>query len=321
MSSFAFSWSELAYGSKKPVNELKAMFIVAPRELSKQRFTELVKTYLPKGNILLGIADEDWVAGFEDQPQFKTLELSTIQPVIDAVNNSKSPHKIYTINYSQKETNYLLEKLKLKRAVLVNGSWLHAFHTRPEYYTLVNRAIPFELVSPFVDETEAKTFAAKQAKKLRSIDLKKHAYTTEDMLALADAASTHSYDYMFQTGTALGIQKGKGYEPFLTSYNKVAPYETYAMHFGASREANFSPPNDLNHYDTAHAEVMLLIEAAKRCVSLKNTTLFINLMPCPPCSRMIAETDISEVVYRLDHSDGYGLRMLEAAGKTVRRVV
>jgi deoxycytidylate deaminase len=98
------------------------------------------------------------------------------------------------------------------------------------------------------------------------------------------------------------------------------PFQTYAMHHGASRERHFSPPNDLNHYDTVHAEVEMLIQAQKSHLDLNSTSLFINVLPCPPCSRMLAETMISEVVYINDHSSGYAVQILELSGKKVRRV-
>ncbi len=91
------------------------------------------------------------------------------------------------------------------------------------------------------------------------------------------------------------------------------------MHNGALRERHFSPPNDLNYYDTVHAEVELLLEAQRQKLSLKNTSLCINLLPCPTCSRMIASSDILEVVYAFDHSEGYAVSLLERAGKIVRR--
>jgi deoxycytidylate deaminase len=111
------------------------------------------------------------------------------------------------------------------------------------------------------------------------------------------------------------------YKPLGGAFNKVVPYQTYAMHHGSAREKNFSPANDLNHYDTIHAEVALLINAQKNKTDLAGTTLFINLMPCPTCARMLSQTDIEEFVYSVDHSDGYAVKMLEAAGKKVRRVV
>ncbi len=125
----------------------------------------------------------------------------------------------------------------------------------------------------------------------------------------------------FQTRVSLGRKKGKKYELLATTFNPVLPYQTYAMHFGASREVNFSPPHDLNHYDTTHAEVELIIKAGREKINLKGTTLFINLLPCPACARMLSRTDIEEFVYTEDHSDGYAVKMLELAGRKVRRVV
>jgi deoxycytidylate deaminase len=93
------------------------------------------------------------------------------------------------------------------------------------------------------------------------------------------------------------------------------------MHYGASREKHFSPPNDLNYYDTVHAEVMLILQAQRQDIKLAGTTLFINLLPCPSCARMLCETPIVEFVYTNDHSEGYALRLLQAAGKKVWRLV
>jgi deoxycytidylate deaminase len=332
-SQYAFDWSELAFGSKKPLRSLKATFIAAPRELSEARFKELVKQYLPHGNIVLGIAKEPFVAGFEGQPQFKTLEVATVQAVIDQVNQASKTHHIYTLAYLQRELPYILEKIPLQRVVLINGSWKHAFHTSAAYYQVASSHTPYDMVSPFTDEAEAKAYE-KQAdraiiKRLDAMDaLSNRSYSEQDLLGIAALSATRSYDYSFQTGTALARPKrGKPgeYELVISTYNKVVPYQTYAMHHGASRETHFSPPNDLNHYDTVHAEVNLVIEAQKAAgnpkASLKDTTLFINLMPCPSCARMLSETDIEEFVYSIDHSDGYAVKMLEAAGKKVRRVV
>nr|AIA17188.1 Cytidine and deoxycytidylate deaminase zinc-binding region [uncultured bacterium] len=119
----------------------------------------------------------------------------------------------------------------------------------------------------------------------------------------------------------MGVKKNGKYKLLATTFNPVVPYQTYAMHHGASREINFSPPHDLNHYDTTHAEVELVIKAQKEKIDLKGTILFINLLPCPTCARMLSRTDIAEFVYVQDHSDGYAVKMLEASGKKVRRLV
>lgn len=314
----AWDWSELAFSSKKPVNNLKATFIAAPRELSAARFTQLVKEYLPKGNVLLGLAKENYVLGFEDQPQFQMLKVKTVQSVIDKVNSSPSKYKIATLTYAQRDLLHVINGLSVREMVLVNGSWKYSFHTQAPYYALVQRGIPYKLVSPFADETEAKKFVTQT--KLPDVP-QAGAFTEEEMLELANTAAKHSYDYSFQTGASLGIKKNGKYKFLATTFNPVVPYQTYAMHVGASREANFSPPHDLNHYDTVHAEVELVIKAQKEKIDLRGTTLFINLLPCPSCARMLSRTDIEEFVYMQDHSDGYAVKMLEAADKKVRRIV
>jgi deoxycytidylate deaminase len=312
-----FNWSDLAFGSKKPLRELQATFISAPRNISTARFTELVKTYLPKGNIVLGISKEPYVLGFENQSQFKMMQLATVQAIIDKI-NAKSPNKIATLLYSQREENYIIEKIPFKKAVFIHGSWKQTFHTRAIFYALVAHEIPYELTPAFTDEVEAKAYLKATQTKVQKPT---GSFTAEQMLQYASEIATQSYDYSFQTGVALGRKKGSVYEFLEWSFNKVVPYQTYGMLHGASREANFSPPHDLNHYDAVHAEVELIIKAQQSGLDLRNTTLFINLLPCPHCARMLAETDIAEFIYEHDHSDGYGYKMLEAAGKKITRIV
>lgn len=313
-----FDWNDLAFASKKPLNDLRATFIAAPREMSKVRFTQLVKEYLPKGNIILGLAKEEYVLGFEDQPQFRMLDIQTVQPIIDKVNNSPAKYKIATLAYNQRDLLHVITGLSIRRFIGVRGSWKYSFHTQPPYYALMKKGIPYELISPFASEEEAKEYAAKT--KLLTPPTS-GMYDEREMLNIATQAAKQSYDYSFQTGVSLGRKKGKKYELLATAFNPVLPYQTYAMHFGASREVNFSPPHDLNHYDTTHAEVELIIKAGREKINLKGTTLFINLLPCPACARMLSRTDIEEFVYTEDHSDGYAVKMLELTGKKVRRVV
>lgn len=323
MNKLEFDWDELAFNSKKPLRELKATFIAAPRELSRKRFEQLVREHLPKGNIVVGIAKEDFIDGFEGQPHFRTLQLKPIQPTIKKVNASKSPHKIAVLHYHQRNTKHVCEKIAFRQVILVNGSWHSSFHTRPEYYVLVNQRTPFKLVSPFCDQAEAKAFDRRQAPKLANLyaDQKRGVVSAEQMLGWASNISCRSYDYCFQTGVSLGKKSANKYKPLLAIWNKIVPYETFAMHHGASRERNFSPPHDLNHYDTVHAEVELVMEAQKHRIDLHGTTVFINLLPCPACARMFADTDIAELVYKHDHSEGYAVAMLEESGKKVRRIV
>ncbi len=317
-----FDWTDLAFGSKKPLKELKATFIVAPRDISINRLKQLLKEYLPKGNIVLGISKEKHVVGFEDQPQFRMLQQSDVQNIVDQVAASKSPNKLYTLVYSQRELAYIFEKVSFREVLLVNGSWHNSFHTTAAFYALVKAQTPFMYVSAFCDEKEARAYEVAADKLIPKITINKpNKYTEAELLTTTNKVAKASYDFTFQIGVVLAKQTGTTYQLLDWAFNKVVPYQTYAMLNGASREQNFSPPNDLNHYDTVHAETMLVINAAQQETDLSGASLFINVLPCPTCARMLSQTDIAEVVYTQDHSDGYAVKMLEQSGKKVRRVV
>lgn len=320
----SFDWQDFAFASKKPINILHPIFIMAPREISLARFKQLIKTYLPQGSIVLGVAKEKYVLGFEGQPQFKLQSISELQYVINQVNKSTNKNKIYQLSYFQRELKYLFEQLDFKKVILINGSWRYTWHTQAPYYVLANRHIVYEYVSPFCDEAEAKIYEKRITPLIKSANLiTKTKFTAEEMLQLASIASRYSYDYSFQTGAVLGkiSSNKKTYNLITSAYNKVIPYQTYAMLNGASREQNFSPPNDLNFYDTIHAEVMLILQVQKQSIKLNGTTLFINLLPCPTCARMLCETEISEVIYANDHSNGYALKLLQAVGKQINHII
>ncbi len=321
-----FDWADLAFASKKPLRELNATFIAAPRDLSPARLKQLIRTYLPQGDILLGLSKEDFVLGLEGQPQFRMLTAESVRPfakkIAEAPNApGKTMYKLYLVSYAQRDLPFILEKLAPPRAVFVNGSWYHAFHLRPEFYALAKHRIPYELISPFASEDEAKDYT-QNFQPLPPSAKPGDLLTETEMLETASVAAKQSFAYSeHQTGVALGRQKGTKYELLTTAFNRVVPYQTYAMHHGASREQNFSPSNDLNYYDVNHAEVELIAAAAREHLDLSGTALFINLLPCPTCARMFTSTDIAEFIYSQDHSDGYAVRMLEAAGKTVRRLI
>ncbi len=318
MNKYEYNWSDLAFASKKPLKELDAVFFSISREMSMPRFTQLIKEYLPTGNIIVAVTNEPYIKGFEGQPHFATLQLDDIRSLVDKVNASNSPHKIVVLHCVQSDIVPILEKIKFRFALFINGSWLHSFHMRPEYYALVSSGINFKLVSPFADEAEAKAYAANHQSK---VSLGKSALTDVESMKLANEIAKNSFANEHQTGAVISIKKDGKYRPIIGTYNVVVPYQTFAWQNGASRERHLSPMGDLTHYDTVHAEVLGVIEAQKNKIDLTGTCLFINLLPCPACARMLCQTDISEIVYSLDHSDGYAVSLLERAGKTVRRLI
>jgi dCMP deaminase len=320
MSDLELNWSDLVFGSKKAIKDLNAIFVPVPREISTARFTQIIKQYLPIGNIVIGISDEEYINGFSGQSQFKTLQLKSVKSIVNKVNNSSSPNKIMILHCHQSDILPILNKIKFRKVLLVNGSWQYSFHVRPEYYALATQNIPFEFISPFASEDEAIKYSVDFESKVAP--LKTDNLLTElEMLQEASAAAKYSFDNGFQTGVSLGMKDGDKYKLAAVSYNKTVPYRTFAWHYGASRERHLSPSGDLNHYDTIHAEMKLLLDAQKSGLKITDMTLFINLLPCPICARMLCESDIKEIVYSLDHSNGYAVALLEKAGKVVRRVI
>lgn len=313
-----FDWNELAFGSKKEVDTLNAIFVAAPRAMSPARVKQLIKTYLPQGNIVLGLAKEDYVAGLEDQPQFRMLQAKDVASTINKTNAAGLKHSITTLHYFQRDLPFILEKLDFKKVLFVNGSWKYLFHTLPPYYVLATKRISYIMVSPFASEEDAREY---ENQIMPPLVEPKGAFTAKKMLELADEIAKRSFDNGFQTGVTLGRKKGDTYQFVAQGFNKVVPYQAYAMHHGASREQNFSPMHDLNYYDTIHAEVNLLLNIVRQKNDILGTTLFINLLPCPSCARMLSQTGITEFVYREDHSNGYAVKMLELAGKKVTRIV
>lgn len=319
MSEYELDWSEFAFGDKGPLKDLRATFIPAPRELSTRRISQLIKKYLPLGNVVIGVSQESHVMGLEGQPQFTMQPISPLRRLADKVNATSKTHKLYLLRHSQRDSIYILGKVRFKRVALVNGSWYTMFHMRPEYYALLKRGTPFEMLSAFADEAEAKAYAAA----IRLLDVPQEGlFTDQEMLQVVAMAAKRSFDYGgYQTAVALGRKEGDAYQLLLTTHNQVVPYETYAMHFGASRERHLSPMNDLNHYDTIHAEMLAVIRAGQQGLALKGATLFINVLPCPSCARALALTDLAEIVYSQDHTSGYAVQLFVQAAKQVRRIL
>ncbi len=317
-SDLSFDWLDYDADMKRIFRALKPTFIVAPRELSQARLTQLLKTYLPKGNVLIGIAREHYVLGFENQPQFKVLTESDVEYLAGKVATSGSPHLLYILTYSQREEVDVLRAVKPKHAVVVRGSYQYVFHRRPLYHVLNEKRIPFDLVTPFRDEAEAKTYLAHVAPQLPKIKLIPGGET--DMLELAHKAAANSFDYSLQVGCVVAAKKISRYHPLVAADNSVVPYQTYALHAGNSREEHLSEAHDSNYYDTIHAEMKALIQLSDMGETLRGKTLFLTMLPCPNCARTLSQAGPKEIVYGLDHSDGYAVQLLEQCGVKMRKV-
>lgn len=313
-------WNNISKSRIEKINKSKSIFILAPIDISEKKIISLTKKLNKNGsvNILWGIIKDKYIQGCEGAPQFESLKLSKLERVLTR-NNAEA--KIIT--YYARDINYLVEALRFKAVIMMNGSWYRTLHTN-EFYWKINRLnIPYKIISPFTDSKEAVKYVEikkTQVDRLVSYSQEEF-YTDKQVFSILDKVSLQSYATDWRTSAILAKKSQEGYKLISHSHNVVVPYETYALHNGSLKEKHFSPPNDLNHFDTNHAEMELILNAMKARLSLKNKTIFINLLPCPTCSRMLLRTGLKEIVYTHDHSSGYAYRLLTENGKIVRRFI
>lgn len=74
-----------------------------------------------------------------------------------------------------------------------------------------------------------------------------------------------------------------------------------------------------NHKKVIHAEANAILFAAKEGISLKDTTLYVTMSPCPECSKMIIQSGIKRVVYLEEYRDTYGLELMKQCGIKVEQ--
>ncbi len=307
----SLNWQQLKNKDKQQLSQQRPIFVLAPRDISKKRIQQLNQKLAAKRPVVWGCLTDEYIPGLEDSPQFKSLTLVKLK------NSLKEQKAAGILNYPQRYAKYVLKEIEWSAVIAIHGSWHKAFHYRPEYYVISKKQLPHKLVSSFVDEAEAKEYLVKIKSDLPAVGFEPDKkYTDKELLEFTALRARHSFDYTFQTGAVL-VKDG---QVLAAAHNRILPYETYMLHKGASKEKHLTPPHDLNHFDTNHAEVELILTALDQSLDLTNTSLYINLLPCPICARMLARTPIKEIVYQHDHSQGYGFKLLTQTGKTLRRI-
>jgi len=63
-----------------------------------------------------------------------------------------------------------------------------------------------------------------------------------------------------------------------------------------------------------HAEANAILKVARSTQSCQGATLYISMLPCKECSKLIHQAGIIKVVYAKAYKDDAGLRFLEKAG-------
>lgn len=72
--------------------------------------------------------------------------------------------------------------------------------------------------------------------------------------------------------------------------------------------------------ETIHAEIAVLLRAAKTGLSTQNSTLYLSHSPCFACSSAMISAGVKEIVYAEEYRDTRPVVMLEGCGIIVRQV-
>ncbi len=102
----------------------------------------------------------------------------------------------------------------------------------------------------------------------------------------------------------------------LTGYNGTArglPNDCETTNFDGCARTLVSKP------DVIHAELNCILKAAKEGVSVEGATIYTTMSPCVPCSAMLVNTGIKELVWQETYRDTSGLDLLRRAGVQCRQ--
>lgn len=71
--------------------------------------------------------------------------------------------------------------------------------------------------------------------------------------------------------------------------------------------------------EVIHAELNCVLKAAKEGISTIDSKIYVTLAPCVPCSAMLVQCQVKEVIYQEDYRDMQGVELLKKAGILVRK--
>lgn len=117
-----------------------------------------------------------------------------------------------------------------------------------------------------------------------------------------------------KVGAVLVTQQGVT----LTGYNGTPTgFSNYCENFVVQEKGK--PDLLVTKPEVVHAELNCVLKAAKEGVSCLNSTIYVTLMPCVPCSAMLIQAGIKELVYKDLYRDTQGIDLLQKAGILVRK--
>lgn len=121
--------------------------------------------------------------------------------------------------------------------------------------------------------------------------------------------ATKSADWWRSVGAAL-VKDGK---LIALAHNEHMPFEQLPNIFSDSR-ALFKKGVNINYVTTAHAEVGVIAEAARKGISPEGSELFLTDFPCPYCARLVAKAGVKKIYFLKGYAVLEGDEFLKGEG-------
>ncbi len=121
--------------------------------------------------------------------------------------------------------------------------------------------------------------------------------------------ATKSADWWRSVGAAL-VKDG---EVIALAHNEHMPHEQMPNIYGDTR-ALFKKGVNIHYVTSAHAEVGVIAEAARKGISPEGAELFLTDFPCPYCARLIAKAGVKKVYFLKGYAVLEGDEFLKGEG-------
>lgn len=144
---------------------------------------------------------------------------------------------------------------------------------------------------------------------VRDIDTSASSEDAQDreFIKRAGAEALKSSDWWRQVG-AIVVKDGK---TILETHNHHVPSEQMPYINGDPRDVIEAGKH--SHLSTAlHAEQSVIVEAARKGISLEDTSLFLTVFPCVVCAKLVAYSGIKKVYFATGHASLDGEQVLKA---------
>ncbi len=124
----------------------------------------------------------------------------------------------------------------------------------------------------------------------------------EYFMFVAKVAASRSTCLSRPVGAVLVLDR----QILVTGYNGSMPGEAHCLDDGECFKRNI-PHQNCDKYDfcrASHAEANLMAQAARRGIAVAGGTLYVTLMPCYSCAKLLSVAGIKDVVYEHEYESG-----------------